>query len=129
MRRTASAVLTATLGLSLAVMSAPAATAKDGDVIQRGSCSQGATWKLKASPENGRIEVEGEIDTNRVGQKWRWRMSHNGSLSARGRATTTAPSGSFERRRVLVNLNGRDSFVFRARHRASGQVCVARVNF
>jgi hypothetical protein len=41
------------------------AFAKDGDVIRTGDCSGRADWKLKVSPENGRWEVEFEVDSNR----------------------------------------------------------------
>lgn len=105
------------------------AQANDDDVIRRGGCDGGTTWKLKASPENGRIEVEGEIDSNRNGQVWRWRLMHNGSMSARGRATTAPPSGSFEVRRVVVDLSGVDRMRFRARNQRTGEVCVGRVRF
>ena len=120
--------LGAALALSLTMTATPA-LANDGDVIRRGSCSGTADWKLKASPEDGRIEVEAEVDTNRNGQVWRWRLVHNGTLSARGRATTKPPSGSFEVRRVLVNLQGTDRIRFVARHRPSGQVCRGTVRF
>ena len=120
--------LGAALALSLTMTATPA-LAKDGDVIRRGSCSGTADWKLKASPEDGHIEVEAEVDSNHNGQVWRWRIVHNGSISARGRSTTHAPSGSFEVRRVLVNLQGTDRIRFVAKHRASGQVCRGTVRF
>ncbi len=99
------------------------------DVIRRGPCSGAADWKLKASPENGRIEVEGEVDSNVNGQTWRWRILHNGASSARGTATTTAPSGSFEVRRLVVNAAGTDPIGWRARHVASGQTCRGHLQF
>ena len=118
---------TATIGIvSAAVLTlAPVgpALANDDDVIRRGSCTGATDWKLKASPEDGRIEVEGEIDSNRNGQTWRWRIRHNGSLSARGTATTQPPSGSFEVRRVLVDAAGTDTIVFRARNPRTDEVC------
>ena len=116
-------VTTATL------LPATSASAADGDVIRRGNCSGTADWKLKASPENGRIEVEGEVDSNRVGQRWSWRILHNGDLSARGTKTTVAPSGSFEVRRVVVNAKGADQIGFRARNVRSGQVCRGSLSF
>ncbi len=116
-------VTTATL------LPATSADAKDGDIIKRGSCSGASDWKLKASPENGRIEVEGEVDTNRNGRKWRWRLVHNGSLSDKGAKFTRAPSGSFEVRRVLVNAKGEDRITFRARNLRSGQVCSGALTF
>ena len=41
----------------------------DGRVQRSGSCATGV-WKLKAKPDDGRLEVEFEIDTNRTGQTW-----------------------------------------------------------
>ena len=49
------------LGGTMAMTGIPA-LANDADVITRGPCSGNSDWKLKASPENGRIEVEGEVD-------------------------------------------------------------------
>lgn len=123
-RLLAGALLTA----AVAVPALPAAANED-DVIRRGSCSGSTDWKLKGSPEDGRIEVEGEIDSNRNGQRWRWRLRHNGSLSDRGSRTTRAPSGSFEVRRVVVNLRGTDKLLFRATNPASGETCRGVVNF
>jgi hypothetical protein len=99
----------------------------DGRVIREGSCSGSADWKIKAKPDDGKIEVEAEIDSNRNGQVWRWRLKHNGNLRARGTATTHAPSGSFEVTRRTNDAAGTDSFKFRAVHKRTGQVCVARV--
>ena len=121
----AAVALTAVM-LSAAV--APA-VAKDGDVRSSGSCSPSGTWKLKASPEDGRIEVEGEVDSNRNGQSWHWSIRHNGSIAASGQRTTLAPSGSFEVRRVFANLAGMDTFVFTARRAGSKQVCQGAVRF
>ena len=116
-------VTTATL------LPAASASANDADVVKRGSCSGASDWKLKASPEDGRIEVEGEVDSNKVGQTWRWRIRHNGSLSDKGTKQTVAPSGSFEVRRVLVNVGGDDRIVFRARNPRSDEVCRGALTF
>jgi len=102
---------------------------RHGDVIREGQCSGASDWKLKASPENGRIEVEGEVDSNRNGQTWNWRIRHNGNVSARGTATTQAPSGSFEVRRALVNAAGTDSIGWRATNPRSGEVCRGSLKF
>ena len=110
------------LSAGLLALAAPA-TASDDEVRRTGSCSGNSDWKLKAKPDVGRIEVEGEVDSNRVGQTWRWRIVHNGSTSSRGRARTTAPSGSFSVERRVVDVKGRDKIVFRARHRRTGETC------
>ena len=119
----------ATVALLAAIALPAPALANDADVIRRGGCSGTADWKLKASPEDGRIEVEGEVDSNKKGQTWKWRMVHNGSLTAHGKATTSGPSGSFDVERTVVDLKGEDKLKFRAHHPASGQTCVGRVTF
>ena len=117
--------LSGALTLSL---SAPA-MANDADVIKRGSCTGASDWKLKASPENGRIEVEGEVDSNVNGQTWRWRLSHNGRLSARGVAVTKPPSGSFDIRRLMVDAPGTDRIAWRASNPGTGEVCRGSLRF
>ena len=72
--------------------------------------------------------MEGEIDSNRTGQQWHWVLRRNGNVVDRGAATTGGRSGSFSIERKTGNANGMDAFRFRAVHRASGQVCVARVS-
>lgn len=115
---TAAAVLALTIPVGLV---APASASGGGDVRTSGGCSGSAHWKLTAKPDDGRIEVQGEIDSNRSGQVWRWTFKHNGSISAQGSGTTAGVSGSFEVRRRMANLAGTDHFVFRATH--AGQVC------
>ncbi len=121
------ALVAVTLGITATGLTP--AVANDDDVIRRGSCSGATDWKLKGSPENGRIEVEGEIDSNHNGQTWRWRIFHDGKVSAHGRATTHAPSGSFEVRRLLVNGRGVDHIGFRAKNPRSGEVCRGSLRF
>lgn len=108
---------------ALTVTAAPAAQASGSDTVRRGSCSGSTHWKLKVGPEDGRLEVEGEVDSNRNGQTWRWSILHNGSVSASGTRTTRAPSGSFEVRRTVVDLRGTDTLTFRARNPRTGERC------
>lgn len=116
----------ALIATSLPLAVAGAAVASDDDeTIRRGTCTNGVTWKMKAKPDDGRIEVEAEIDTNRPRQRWAWVLRHNGSVSARGTSTTNVRSGSFEVERRTVNSPGTDFFRFRATR--NGVVCVARV--
>jgi hypothetical protein len=115
---------------AVAAVTAPAAQAKGGDdVVRRGSCSAATDWKLKVGPEDGKLEVEGEIDSNHAGQTWRWRLVHDGSTVTRGTRTTKAPSGSFEVRRVVRNHAGTDAITFRARNVKSDELCVGKVRF
>ena len=96
--------------LALSVAGAVPAAARDGDVIERGSCSGRADWKLKLSPQDGRIEVEYEVDSNVNGQAWKVRILQNGDRIFRGTRTTKAPSGSFDVRVVASNPAGSDTF-------------------
>jgi hypothetical protein len=115
-------------GVFVAGVAGPA-LANDADVIKRGNCSGHSDWKLKASPENGRIEVEGEVDSNVNGQNWKWKMFHNGNVSAHGSATTQGRSGSFEVRRLMVNVKGTDHVGWRAKNPQSGEVCRGSLSF
>jgi hypothetical protein len=118
-RRTAAAAVAAAMLVTGGT--AVPASAGDDEKIRRGGCSGSADWKMKVKTDDGRLEVEAEVDSNVSGQTWRWRISHNGSVSARGRRTTSGPSGSFDVERRMSNLAGTDTFRLRARH--GGQVC------
>ena len=112
--------------VALLVGAAPATFAKEGDVIREGACSGRSDWKLKLSRENGRIEVEFEVDQNRTGRRWRVRLFHDGVRFFKGRRVTQPPSGSFEVRRVRPNHSGVDGFRARARNPRSGETCSGR---
>jgi hypothetical protein len=120
-------MVTATVAISAAT-ALPAEAGHD-EVIRRGNCSGHADWKLKAKSDDGRIEVEGEVDVNRNGQTWKWRILHNGNVSVRGTARTHAPSGSFSIERRIINARGTDSIGWWARNPASGQVCRGSLRF
>jgi hypothetical protein len=107
---------------------APAGMAKDGDVLAAGSCTRTSTSKIKLSDEDGRIEVEFEVDQNRNGVRWSVALTQNGRRLARLTRVTRGPSGSFEARVVAANTGGADSFRARAVSR-SGETCAARASF
>jgi hypothetical protein len=108
---------------------APAATAKQAAVTKRGACSMSSDWKLKVAPDNARLEVEFEVDSNHVGQTWSVRLFHNGIRIFAGSRVTQPPSGSFTVRRLTANLAGTDKFRGRAVNAATGEVCVGTVSF
>jgi hypothetical protein len=119
--RTSAAVATA-FAFALTGAALPADAAR-GEVIRQGDCSGTAHWKLKAKPDNGRLEVEGEVDANRNGQMWNWKILRNGNVVAQGSATTHAPSGSFTVQRRIGNPPGSDRIGWRAKNPATGQTC------
>jgi hypothetical protein len=118
-----------TLAVTLAVTAAalavtPFASAKGGDGIRvRGVCTQSSTAKLKLSREDGRIEVEFEVDQNRNGIPWKVTLRRNGSLVATRTVVTRAPSGSFSFRRVISGAHGT---VVAVATRSSDERCTAR---
>jgi hypothetical protein len=122
---TAAALLAITVA-ALALV--PAGLAKDGDILVAGTCTGSTTSKIKLSPENGRIEVEFEVDQNRNGVRWNVRLFQNGRAIARLARVTRPPSGSFEARVVAPDRAGADAFRARATS-PSGGVCTARASF
>jgi hypothetical protein len=117
-------LIAALSGLVLVFAAAPLAVAKDGDVIVRGTCTGSTTSKLKLSEENGRIEVEFEVDQNRKGVQWNVSIFRNGNRVARLTKVTRGPSGSLEVRALVANGAGTDTIRARAT-RVSGAVCTA----
>ena len=95
------------------------------DVRVSGTCTLRSTAKLKLSPENGRVEVEFEVDENRNGKTWTVVMNRNGNRVVSRKAVTRAPSGSFEARAVLAAGAPKTTVTAVARRAATGEVCRA----
>jgi hypothetical protein len=140
MNKTTSGALAALLMTLPLVATAPASArhgADDGathvqggggaSTARSGSCSGSTDWRIKARPDDGRLEVEAEIDSNHRGQTWRWVLRHDGHVVARGRSVTAGRSGSFQVERRTRNAAGADALRFRATNVRSGEVCVARL--
>jgi hypothetical protein len=115
-------------GVAVALAAPPAAHAKAGDVVRRGACSAASSWKLKLSPDNGKIQLEFEVDQNVVGQTWRVRIVQNGDRIFTGKRVTKAPSGSFTVRLRARDTRGRDAFRAAARNVATSESCVGRAS-
>lgn len=132
MKKRHTIMVTALVGISLLVI-APVGYAGgggggNGEVITRGNCSGQTDWKLKVKPDDGRLELEFEVDQNVNGQSWNVRIKQNGSRIFTGTRITHAPSGSFELERRPDDLAGTDRFVARATNRSTGETCVGRVS-
>ena len=113
------ALLAALLAVAVAV--APVARADGGDGkdgrIELGrevACSASSRVKLRVRAEDGRIRAELEVDTLRNGTSWAVVLLHERRIVFRGRLRTSAPSGSFELRRVVDDWFGPDAVVARA---------------
>jgi len=109
------ALLTAGLTAPLLVAATPAfASGGGGGVSSSGTCTNGGHFKLKAKHDDGAIEMEYEVDSNRAGQVWAVRITDNGAVVVSRHATTTGASGSFTIRKVIANRPGPDKIHARA---------------
>lgn len=129
MRRTTTTAIALAAAVTVMVPLAPSAQAKGREVIRTGSCSGGSDWKLKVKQDDGRLEVQWEVDSNRSGQVWRVRIRDNGVRVVATRAVTRPPSGSFDVERRIADRPGTDLVVARSRHLGEGEVCRGVVRF
>jgi hypothetical protein len=108
--RRSGAALVLAAAVAVPVVAAGPASAQGGSpaVKASGSCVGGGVWKLKAKHDNSRVEIEYEVDTNRVGQPWNVTITDNNATVARGVKTTVAPSGSFTVRVLTGDRAGAD---------------------
>jgi len=120
-------ILMSLCGALVALATGAPASAKDGDIRVAGKCSGPSTAKLKLSEENGRIEVEFEVDQNRNGVRWNVVLKRNGGQVARLARVTKAPSGSFTARKLVTNGAGAD--VITATASRAGETCKAKATF
>jgi hypothetical protein len=127
------AALAAVAGMSVItlVALAPTASASNGgrQVIKSGSCTGATDWKLKVKTDDGKLESEYEVDSNRAGQVWAYKVLDNGVVLRSGYARTTAPSGSFEIKKLSGNRAGLDHFVARAHNLKTGERCTGALTF
>jgi len=92
------------VGASLVIPAALAAPAmaKDGGghggaaVTARGACTGADGWKLKAKHDDGRLEVEFQVDTDRAGQVWHVAITDNGTAIVSGARTTGVDGATVE---------------------------------
>ncbi len=129
-RRTTALVLGAAALTAAALTASPAVASGGGDAVRTsGSCSGSTDWTMKAKADDGRIEVEAEVDSNRTGQTWGWKLKDNGDLVAKGSATTAGRSGSFSVTRKPADRSGADHLTFRAVYPATGEVCRGSISW
>lgn len=121
--RLALAVAAVSVSAGVAMSESAAASGGDRAVERSGACTAGATWKLKAKHDDNLIEVEFEVDSNRVGQTWSVRLTDNGVVVFNGSRRTLAPSGSFSVERRIADRAGSDTLVAVASNAATGQRC------
>ncbi len=102
----------------------------DHSIIRQSACGGGVKSKLSASPENGRIEVEYEVDNAQPGDTWRIVIRKNGAVILRTQKRVNA-AGDAEVRVLTANGNGNERIVASATRVGGGGSCGASlvVNF
>ena len=123
------AVVVMATALSFAAFGTGVAGAGQNDVIERGPCSDSSDWKLKVSPDNGRLQVEFEVDQNVSGDRWRVRIRHGDSVAFRGIKRTVGASGSFTVEIREGDGSGTDVFRAKARNLSTDELCVGSASF
>jgi hypothetical protein len=138
MRRGSLAIIGAALAAGLVVGAPPAAARQGADdpagharggggavVRAAGSCTLSSTAKLKLKLDDGRVEVEFEVDENRNGSLWGVVLKRNGTRVLGRAAKTHRPSGSFEVRALIARGTPRTKVAAVARRAATGEICRA----
>jgi hypothetical protein len=123
---------TGLLGLALVCGGGGAAHASGGgghEVRVSGSCSASSHWRLKVKNDDRRLEVQFEVDANRVGQKWAVTLSDNNVRVFSGSRLTGGPSGSFEVEKKIANRPGADRIRAVAMNSRTGERCTAALTF
>jgi hypothetical protein len=118
--------------LAIAVLVAAAiavpspASAGDGRIVRRGTCTASSDWKLDVRQEEGaRLRVTLEIEGGRSGQAWHIFLSDNGVRIFSG--TRTSGSGGYLEVRVrTTDRAGADVVKAAANNVASGESCTGR---
>jgi hypothetical protein len=116
LRVPARARATVTLAAVVASVSAavPAVAADGADEARaKGTCGAGARMELRLEADDGRIEIEVDVDTRRGRAPWRVVLVHERRVAWKG-AVRTRSGGSFELRRRVTDLPGADTVSARA---------------
>jgi hypothetical protein len=79
-----------------------------------GTCSAGATSKLRLRSRHGTISVEFEVKRRRGGERWRVVLVHERRVAWRSAVRTKRSSGSFHIARSLADYDGPDQVTARA---------------
>jgi len=121
-------ITVAIIALLAALGIASAASAKGGGPSVSGTCTAASASTLKAKSDDGRLEVEFEVDSNVVRQAWRVVLADNGSTFLKKTLKTKGPSGSFTARARPHDRAGADSIQATATNSATGESCSATLS-
>lgn len=79
-----------------------------------GTCSKGASSKLRLRSRDGEIRLEFDVKRRRSGEAWRVVIVHERRVVWRATLRTRSTSGSLRVRRTLEDLDGPDQITARA---------------
>jgi hypothetical protein len=119
------AAVTTALIASAGIASAAFASGGGNDIRNAGTCTGSSSSKIKVKPDDGRIEVEFEVDQNRSGDTWKVKIKDNGTTAFAGSATTRGASGSFSVEKRISDRSGSDAVKATAKNKRTGERCSA----
>jgi len=133
MKKIIPVVIAGALAVSIMTAAAPAATAASTTpVVRSGKCSGTSTWLLTLKIDNGRIEVDSEVNHTRNGQVWKFVFKDNLVVFARAKVVAGSPGndpGQASATRYVRPVAGANHIMVRSRDYATGQFCVASATF
>ena len=101
----------------------------DREVRKAGDCNGSSSSKIKVKEDDGRLEVEFEVDQNRDGVTWKVKIKDNGDVVHKGQEVTRGPSGSFSLEQKIDDRSGADRIKAVGRERSGDERCVATLTF
>lgn len=119
------APMAAALAVSAGLASSALASGGGDDIRNAGTCTDSSSSKIKVKPDNGRIQVEFEVDQNQTGDVWKVKIRDNGSTAFSGKATTRGASGSFSVEKKITDQSGSDAIKASAKNKSTGERCSA----
>lgn len=92
-------------------------------IRRTGVCSASSEIELKVKRRARLRIVELEVDSDRAGQRWSYRIKRGSTTVSEGTARTTGRSGSFT---VKARVRGGGRITARTKNRSGGETCAVR---
>ncbi|WP_030485003.1 hypothetical protein [Nocardioides aequoreus] len=122
-RSIATATIAGLVAGPLAVMTAGPASAKE----REGRCS-GAEFQLEVEKEDGRFEVDADIDDARPGERWKVALRHEGRLYV-NKTYRADGDGDISIDRNRPNTRGKDTFSMTVKKVGTSKRCTHVISF
>ena len=120
--------LTATAATaSLLALPAVALSASPAAAVQNQKSCAGANVKLEAERDDGRHEVQVDIDNGQRGERWRVKLFQNGDRFVNVVRTVGGDDRDIDLDRDRRNTAGTDTYKLRAKNLRTGGACTLRV--